>query len=113
MSVRLMAAVFEINLPPAKKIVLLAMADHAQDDGTGCYPSIATLAKKTSMSRRGVQTVMRELEAAHYIASMKKGGGRALTTNYEITPEKGERDALFAKKKQRTARHKTAHHAAE
>ena len=57
-----MASVFELDIPASEKLVLLAMADHARDDGTGCYPSIDLLARKTSQTRRGVQKIMRRLE---------------------------------------------------
>lgn len=43
-------------------LVLLAIADYAHDDGTGAWPSIATLARKSRMTRRNVQLVIRQLE---------------------------------------------------
>src|SRR5579872_2683561 len=60
-SIQLMAKVFQLPIPSTEKLVLLAMADHARDDGTGCYPSIDTLARKSSLTRRGVQKIMRRL----------------------------------------------------
>jgi hypothetical protein len=108
-----MDSVFELNIPPLKKFVLLAMADHAHDDGAGCYPSIATLAKKTNVSRRGVQKIMRQLEGANFIVSKGKGkGGRALTTEYQITIEKGEPGSLFSGTKGRTGRPERANYGA-
>ncbi len=44
-------------------LLLLAIADHAHDDGTGAWPSIKTLARKTRMSRRNVQLLVRHVEA--------------------------------------------------
>lgn len=46
-----------------EKLVLLAMADHARDDGTGCYASMSRLAKKTSLTKRGVQKIIRRMES--------------------------------------------------
>jgi hypothetical protein len=43
MSIKIMAAVWELNLPQNQKLVLLALADHADDRGT-CYPSVARIA---------------------------------------------------------------------
>lgn len=43
-------------------LLLLAIADYAKDDGTGAWPSIETLAKKTRMGRRNVQKLLRKLE---------------------------------------------------
>ena len=35
MSIKLMTRVWDLNLPSAEKFVVLALADHAHDDGTG------------------------------------------------------------------------------
>jgi hypothetical protein len=95
-----MAAVFETKLPPPEKLVLIALADHARDDGTGAYPSIATLATKTSMSERGVRDILRRLETRSYIvATSDWKGGRGNTTEYSITLEKGQSGSLFAPRK--------------
>jgi len=45
----------------ASLLVLLAIADHAHDDGGGAYPATATLAHKTRLTIRGVQRIIREL----------------------------------------------------
>jgi hypothetical protein len=47
---------------PGRRLVLLALADHAHDDGRCAWPSVQTIARKTRMSRRGVQKALRELE---------------------------------------------------
>jgi hypothetical protein len=104
-----MAAVFELEIPATEKLVLLAMADHARDDGTGCYPSVETLARKTSQSRRGVQKIIRRLEARALLKPTAHArGGRSLSTEYQITLEKSEQSSLFSRQKGRTSDHKTA-----
>jgi hypothetical protein len=72
MSVRLMSKIFEYDMPhlhttkgkrvpdSTAKFVLLALADCANDEGEGAYPSIDTLCKKTNMS---TATVCRAIEA--------------------------------------------------
>jgi hypothetical protein len=91
-----MSRVFESELPAMEKFVLLAMADHARDDGSGCYPSVATLARKTSLSDRGVQKLIRRLESRGLLAAKGKSrGGRGLTVEYDITLEKGEQRSGF------------------
>lgn len=100
MSIRLMSRVFESTFPAMEKLVLLAMADHARDDGTGCYPSIATLARKTSLSERGVQKVIGRLKSKHLLTSRGKAkGGRGVTVEYDVTLEKGERCSGFRNEK--------------
>jgi hypothetical protein len=83
-----MGSIFELSIPPTEKLVLLAMADHARDDGTGCYPSISTLAKKTSLSRRGTQKLVARLKAAHLIDDTGKVS-RFGTVEYSITLARG------------------------
>jgi hypothetical protein len=95
MSVRMMAAVFGLEISASEKLVLLAMADHARDDGTGCYPSVETLARKTSQTRRGVQKIMRKLENSRLIEPSNVSRGRN-TTEYRITLGNREQGSLLA-----------------
>jgi hypothetical protein len=44
-------------------LLLLAIADHAHDDGSGAWPSVAHLARKVRMSERQVQRLIRVLSA--------------------------------------------------
>jgi len=54
MSLRAMAAVWELNLPTqTEKLVLLALADHADDDGF-CYPGRKYVARKCGITDRHV-----------------------------------------------------------
>src|ERR1700694_1261379 len=92
MSVRLMGSVFYLNLRPVEKLVLLALADHANDDGEQCFPSVGQIALKTSLSRRGVQKVYRRLEAKGILVPI--GQMREGITEYRIVPERGERSSL-------------------
>ena len=55
-----MSDVWSIDLLDSQKIVLLALADCANDEGQ-CWPSMATLAKKCSKSERTVQGVIKQL----------------------------------------------------
>src|SRR5712692_11471537 len=89
-----MGAVFDLRIPPTEKLVLLAMADHAREDGTSCYPSINRLAKKTSLSKRGTQKVVHRLVAVGLVKDTGKIS-RHHTIEYNLTLGKGgERGAL-------------------
>lgn len=61
-----MTAVWAIDLPDSQKIVLLALADCANDEGH-CWPSMATLARKCSKGERTVQGVVKELVASGHL----------------------------------------------
>lgn len=91
MSIRLIAAAFELSIRSVDKFVLIALADHAHEDGSGAYPCVERLAWKTGLSERSVQYALRQLEADGLIkpvGSVHGGlvsGGRGNTTEYKIT----------------------------
>lgn len=94
MSVKLMSAIFETNFCDLKdntgnvtkastaKFVCIALADHANDDGEGAYPSIDTIAHKTNLSRTAV---INALDALKYNGVLiPVGESRNRTINYTI-----------------------------
>ena len=61
MSIRLMSLVFDNqSLSTTEKIIMLSLADHANDEGRSIYPSQSRIAKKTSLTR---ETVNRHVQA--------------------------------------------------
>lgn len=82
MSIRLMSAAWETRLQTTRKIVLLAMADNANDEGV-CFPAINTIADKCSLTGRAVMIALKELEAAGYLLRHQRSGK---ATVYEIRP---------------------------
>ncbi len=73
MSVTVMALVWLTDLPPAHKLVLLAYADHADDDGDGIYPGEARLAAKSSYSVSSVRRITRELLDTGLLIQVRRG----------------------------------------
>ncbi|MDQ7776064.1 helix-turn-helix domain-containing protein [Paracoccus aminovorans] len=76
-------------------LVLLAIADFADDDGY-CWPSIKSLAQKARMTERGVQKIARRLEAMGLV-SIQTGTGRRNCNEYTLNLDllkKGERETL-------------------
>jgi hypothetical protein len=55
-----MSAVWDLDLPDSDKIVLLALADCANDEGH-CWPSVASLVRKCSKSERTIQGCIKRL----------------------------------------------------
>lgn len=82
MSIKLMTAVWESDLPYNLKHIALAYADSAHDDGTNCFPSIAYIAWKTGYQPRSVQAVTRLLESAPYNILIPQGQGPHGENNY-------------------------------
>jgi hypothetical protein len=77
MSIRVMSEVWRTNLPTTEKMVLLVIADHANDEGIEAWPSQATIAKKASISIRTVQRCVNNLVKANYLKMEKRAGGSA------------------------------------
>mgnify|MGYP001205212066 CR=1 FL=1 len=73
MSVKVMGMVFDLPIAHYLKFVLLAYSNFADHDGTNVYPSVATIAKKTSYSERSVQTITRILEGMGLLIPDGKG----------------------------------------
>ena len=57
----------------ACKFVLVGLANHAGPDGTGAFPSVATLVRYTGLSERTVRTCLDRLEAQGIIAPCDPG----------------------------------------
>ena len=60
MSIKLMSLAWDADLPLAEKAVLLCLCDHANDDGE-CWPSMARVARRSSMSERTAQRAIKGL----------------------------------------------------
>ena len=61
MSIRQILQVWEHEFSHPHQAVMLALADHAHEDGTGIKPSIIRIAWKTGYSERSVQNIMSQL----------------------------------------------------
>lgn len=79
-----MTSVWGLPLSCTDKIVLLALADNANDEGR-CFPSVQTLAKKCSLTDRGIQKVFSRLESMFLMAREERSGR---STIYSVTPER-------------------------
>lgn len=79
-----MSAVFESqSLGPTERLIMLALADHADDDGR-CYPSIERLCQRTGLSERAVQSNIRKLTKGGYVR-VNRGGGKGNANLYFIS----------------------------
>jgi hypothetical protein len=69
MSVRMMTLVWELDLPPGEKLVLLALADQGNDAGLQCWPSLASISKKSGQNERTVRRALRSLEQKGHLTA--------------------------------------------
>jgi hypothetical protein len=85
----LMGAAWRVaGLTKAERTVLLALADHASDDGTNARPGIPLIAWKTDYSKRHVVRALQALEDKGLIQATKRGGaGPGDVTEYLLTFE--------------------------
>jgi len=81
-SIRAMANVFERQdiKSPTERFVLLALTDHASEDGENIYPSVATVCLKTGFTERTVQAAIKSLVGQGILVHV--GKGRHLTNKY-------------------------------
>ena len=81
-SVKYMTAVWALQLEPTSKLVLLSLADQANDDGE-CYPSTAAISERACIEWRQVFRILSALEQAGHISRFQRKGRSTL---YRITP---------------------------
>ena len=70
------------GLTPARRLVLLALAEHAEYNGETCMPAPGLLRRMTGLSRRGVAKTLNALEAVRLIA--REPGGCDGATRYRL-----------------------------
>src|SRR5690242_254595 len=76
-SVRVMTWVWDHSTVGGNdRLVLLAIADCAADDGTNAWPSMTTLARKVRLDERTVRRIVRKLaEGGHLLVQVAAGPG--------------------------------------
>lgn len=72
MSIRIMAQVWEREFSRSEQAIMLALADHAHDDGSRVFPSVARTSWKTGYSKRQVQRIIGVLKKSSVLIVVKK-----------------------------------------
>lgn len=89
---RLQDVIWTLKLPTEQRVLLLALAKHANDDGGSCYPGVRLLAWELDKTERSVQRGLSELKAAGLIRVVAyPQGGRGRSTEWQITLGQAER----------------------
>jgi len=82
MSIALINQCWPLQMPPTAKVVLISMADQA-DDGGRCWPSITTTSQRTCVSPRSVIDGIKWLEKSGALIADRTNGRH---TKYQLTP---------------------------
>ena len=80
MSLAVMTWAWTVPLPPAPKLVLMALADEANDHGY-CIPTHGEIAQKCSINERSVRRMIGVLCAGGYVVVKQRFHNRARTSN--------------------------------
>ena len=94
MSIRIMSKVWGLELKPASKLILLALADNANEDGI-CWPGITYIERKTGLARSTVIKYINDMVDAGYItkrSQYSKNGFRA-TNLYQFNLQRPMSDS--------------------
>jgi biotin operon repressor len=96
MSLDLMSWAFKQNIEPGPKLVLLALADHANGQTGLCIPGQKLLAEQCSMSVRTVQRHIQVLEDSGLLRreARMRGQGRGRTSDRYYLGDQGDKSAL-------------------
>ena len=86
MSIAVMSRLFRAQLgSPNRKMLAIRLADFADDDGRGIWPTVGRLAIETELSERTVQRLLREFVEDGLLVVVAEGGGRpGQATRYDF-----------------------------
>jgi hypothetical protein len=102
MSYKILGPAWEANLSCPAKLILISLADQANDHGI-CWPSVQTMISRTGLCDRAVRGHLADLESAGHITRDFRSGRSTVyrihpiaTPAKECTPEKEFRTAPHA-----------------
>lgn len=86
MSIMIMSRMFKIKLgSQSRKIMAVRLADFADDDGRGIWPTVARLSRETELSERSVQRILSDFVEEGLLVVVKEASGRpGQATRYDF-----------------------------
>ena len=92
MSIAAMNWAWDQQLSPTPKLILMALADAANDYGV-CWPSVSTVARKCCVSVRTVRRVMQKLAVRRLLLTEQRyrKDGSCSSNRYQLHLEEGDR----------------------
>ena len=94
MSYQLITQVWHLKLAPTQQLVLMAMADYANDDGGNCFPSQPRLAWKTGLSKSTIVRTIDILIAMRILLVVRPATNKA-PARYQLCLDMGEMKAPY------------------
>lgn len=84
MSIKMITEAFKLfgesKLSPAQKLVLIALADHANDEDHLCWPSLQHLQKKTGLGKNTIWQSIDALVKNGHVTRVEKGSNGPIPT---------------------------------
>jgi hypothetical protein len=74
----------KLSLTKGQRLLLISLADAADEHGDKAFPGLNRLATETGLSRRWVQIALGQLERLGLIRAVRRGGGRRKRTVYQL-----------------------------
>lgn len=91
MSVKVSALIWKIPMASLDKLLLLRLADFADDDGGRIFPAVATVARDCGMSERGAQYILKKfIDKGLLLIVGNETGGRGRPRHYAIDLDRAE-----------------------
>ena len=84
MSIRMISAAIDLDLSPSDKLILILLANNANDETGDCWPSQSYLAKRSGLSLGHVNRVIKRLKSEGFveiIPQYRDDGGRRSNRN--------------------------------
>ncbi len=95
----------EIVVSRPQQAVLMAMAEHANDDGSRCFPSVDLIAWKAGYKPRNVADIIRELRKAGVIEEVAPATGTR-PTEYALHLDRAPKKLTFEEWQKLNGRHR-------
>lgn len=88
MSIRRILASLDADLPPAEKLLLVLLADNADDSTGKCWPSQAYLARRAGVTRKSVNQIISRLVDKGLVTVQKRyrDTGAQRSNMYRVLP---------------------------
>lgn len=108
MSVRVISWAWDQHTTPTEKLVLVCLADHANDSGY-CFPSIPGVVEKTGLSKSSVIRSLETLETCGLISRERSKGGRGCKSSYQLSTPKHSQSETVSHRNGFTVTSKQSH----